>query len=168
MDPRNSNIIPFKLDDFKTRLSHQLAFHIATKIARKTIHRTVLDKGASTSVMSLSCWRAIGSSKINRSPTTLNTFDGHGFQPYGLLPTIYVEVGGKSVSIHIEVIDTPLDYNLLLGRNWFYVMQAVASIVFRIVQFPFQGNIFTVDQLDFITPSSITNDANNVPLLNTT
>ena len=26
MDPKNSNIITFKLDDFKTRLSHQLAF----------------------------------------------------------------------------------------------------------------------------------------------
>ena len=52
MDPENSNIITFKLDDFKTRISHQLAFHIATKIAGKTIRRTVLDEGASTSVMS--------------------------------------------------------------------------------------------------------------------
>ena len=55
MDPKNSNIITFKLDDFKTRLSHQLAFQITTKIARNTIHRTILDEGASTSVMSLSC-----------------------------------------------------------------------------------------------------------------
>ena len=55
MDPENSNIITFKLDDFKTRLSHQLAFKIAAKIARKTIRRTILDEGASTSVMSLSC-----------------------------------------------------------------------------------------------------------------
>ena len=46
-------------------------------------------------------------------------------------------------------------------------MQDVASTIFRIVQFPFQGQIVTVDQLDFITPSTITNDANNVPLLNT-
>ena len=65
MDPENSNIITFKLDDFKTRLSHQLAFQIATKIAGKTIRRTVLDEGASTSVMSLSYWRAIGSLEIN-------------------------------------------------------------------------------------------------------
>ena len=99
MDPENSNIITFKLDDFKMRLSNQLAFQIATKIAGKTIRRTVLDKGASTSVMSLSCWTAIGSSEINCSPTTLKDFDGCGFQPYGLLPTIHVELGGKSVSI---------------------------------------------------------------------
>ena len=33
MDPENSNIITFKLDDFKMRLLDQLAFQIATKIA---------------------------------------------------------------------------------------------------------------------------------------
>ena len=46
-------------------------------------------------------------------------------------------------------------------------MQAVASTIFWIIQFPFQGHIVTVDQLDFIMPSAITNDANSVPLLNT-
>ena len=76
-----------------------------------------MDEGASTSVMSLSCWRAIGSPEINRSPATLKDFDGRGFQPYGLLPSIHVELGGKLVSIHIEVIGAPLDYNLLLGCN---------------------------------------------------
>ena len=121
-DPENSNIITFKLDDFKTRLSHQLAFHISTKIAGKTICHTVLEEGSSTSVMSLSCWRAIGSLEINRFPTTLKDFDGCRFQHYGLLPAIHVELGGNSVSIHIEFINAPLDYNLLLGCNWFYAM----------------------------------------------
>ena len=93
MDLENSNVITFKLDDFKTQLSHQLDFQISTKIARKTIRHTVLDKGASTSVMSLSCWRAIVSPEINRSPTIRKALDGHGFQPYGLLPAIHVELG---------------------------------------------------------------------------
>ena len=88
MDPENSNIIDFKLDDFKTRLSHQLAFQLTTKIVGKSICCTVLDEGASTLVMSISCWRAIGSPEINHSPTILKAFDGFGFQPYGLLPSI--------------------------------------------------------------------------------
>ena len=88
MDPENSDIITFKLDDFKMRLSHQLAFQISTKITGKTICYTILDEGASTSVMSLSCWRAIGSLEINCSPTTLEDFDGHDFQTYGLLPAL--------------------------------------------------------------------------------
>ena len=88
MDHENSNIIAFKLDDFKTRLSHQLDFQLNTKVTGKNICRTILDEGTSTSVMSLSCWRAIGSPEINRSPTTLKAFDGHGFQPYGLFPSL--------------------------------------------------------------------------------
>ena len=44
MVPENSNIIAFKLDDFKPRLSHQLAFQLSTKAIGKTIHRIVLDK----------------------------------------------------------------------------------------------------------------------------
>ena len=83
MDPENSNVIAFKLDDFKINLSHILYFHISTNISSKNIHHTILDKGASTSFMSLSCWRAIGSPEINRSPTTLKAFDSCGFQPYG-------------------------------------------------------------------------------------
>ena len=117
--------------------------------------------------MSLSCWRAIGSLEINRSPTTLKAFDGHGFQPYGLLPTLQTKLGEKSVYIHVEFIDSPLYYNLLLGHNWLYAMQVVASSIFWIVQFPFQGRIVTIYQLDFISPNSISNDVNSVPLLTT-
>ena len=55
IDSVNSNHLMFSLDNFKTRLSHQLAFQINTSICGKNIHRTVLDEGASTSIMSLSC-----------------------------------------------------------------------------------------------------------------
>ena len=137
MDPKNSNVIAFKLDDFKSRLSHQLTFQLSTKVIGKKIHRTVLDEGTSTSFMSLFCWTAVGSPKINCSPLTLKAFDGRGFQPYGLLSSLLVEVGGKLVSIHVEVIDAPLEYNLLLGRNWFCALQALAPSVFRVVQFSF-------------------------------
>ena len=84
----NNNIIGFKLNDFKYRLFHQLAFQLSTKAIGNIICRTILDKGASTSVMYLSCWRAIGSPEINREPTPLKDFDGRNFQPYGLLPSL--------------------------------------------------------------------------------
>ena len=116
-DPENNKITTFKLDDFNTRLSHQLDFQLSTKSIGNTIHRTTLEEGTSTSVMSLSCWRAIGSPEVNRSPTTLKAFDGRGFKPYGLLPSLQIELGGKSVSIHVEIVDAPLDYNIFLGCN---------------------------------------------------
>ena len=55
--------------------------------------------------------------------------------------------------IEVEVVDAPLYYNLLLGRNWMYSMQAVASSLFRVVCFPFNGKIVTIDQTSFKNPS---------------
>ena len=90
----------------------------------------VLDEGASTSVLSLSCWKDLGSPKLVTSPMTLKAFDGWGFQSHGLISALAVELVEKTLSIKIEVVDAPLDYNLLLGRNWFYAMIAVASTIF--------------------------------------
>ena len=81
--------------------------------------------------MSLSYWKAIGSPELVKSSTTLKAFDGRGFHPYGLMRILSVELGEKTVSIQVEVVDAPLDYNLLLGINWFYAMTVVASTVFR-------------------------------------
>ena len=58
-------------------------------------------------------------------------------------------MGGKIVSIQVEVVDAPLDYNLLLGRNWFYSMIVVVFSVFHMLQFPHEGKIVTIDQLHY-------------------
>ena len=47
----------------------------------------------------------------------LTAFDGRSFRPHGILPSLKVHLGGKTVAIEVEVVDAPLDYNLLLGRN---------------------------------------------------
>ena len=81
------------------------------------VFQMVLDEGASTSVLSLTCWKALGSPELVTSPTTMKAFDIRGFHPHGLISALAVELGGKTVSIQVEVVDAPLDYNLLLGRN---------------------------------------------------
>jgi hypothetical protein len=45
----------------------------------KNIFRTVVDEGASTCVMSLACWKAIGQPVLSPSPTLLTAFDGCSF-----------------------------------------------------------------------------------------
>ena len=47
------------------------------------------------------------------------------------------------------MVDVLLDYNILLGQNWMYSMQVVASSLFRVVCFPFNGKIITIDQKYF-------------------
>ena len=74
LDPDNTNLIHFNVENYKSRLPHKLPFQIITKVVEKKVFRTVLDEGASTSVLSLSCWKAIGSPELVTSPTTLKPF----------------------------------------------------------------------------------------------
>ena len=117
LDLDNTNLIHFNVDNYKSKLPHQLAFQITTRVVGIKVHRTILDEGDSTSVLSVSCWRVISSPELMKSPTTLKAFDERGFQPHGLLPTLSIELGGNIVSIQVEVVDAPLDYNMLLGRK---------------------------------------------------
>jgi hypothetical protein len=47
-------------------------------------------------------------------------------------------------------------------------MIVFASSVFRCVQFPYQGKIFTINQLDYCTPDARTPTSNNIPFLGDT
>jgi hypothetical protein len=65
IDPTDTNLIIFNLEDHIPRLPPQLAFHIQVIVSDKNICHTVIDEGALTCVMSLSCWKAIGSPSLN-------------------------------------------------------------------------------------------------------
>jgi hypothetical protein len=130
IDPDSSNHIMFNLENYASRISHQLAFQVDVVVHNQQIHRTILDEGASTCVMSLVCWKGLKSPTLNKSPMMLHSFDGRGFHPHGILQSLPIQLGGKTVTVDVEVVDAPLNYNLLLGRSWFYAMTVVASSVF--------------------------------------
>jgi hypothetical protein len=48
------------------------------------------------------------------------------------------------------VVQDPLDFYLLLGRDYVYAMKAIVSTLFCVISFPHNGRIVTVDQLSFI------------------
>ena len=75
----------------------------------------MLDEGEATYIMSYSCWQALGSPTLTASKTVLKAFDGHLFTPHGIFATFPIELGGKIVTVEVEVVNAPLDYNLLLG-----------------------------------------------------
>ena len=54
----------FHLSDVKIRLPYHVALLIDVIHGGNTIGRTVVDEGASTCVMSLSCWKALGSPEL--------------------------------------------------------------------------------------------------------
>jgi hypothetical protein len=165
IDPTDTNLIIFDLEDHIPRLPPQLAFQIQVVVADKNICRTIIDEGASTCVMSVSCWKAIGSPPLTESHNTLKAFNGSGFKPYGVLPSLPITLEGKSVNVEVEVFDAPLDYNLLLGRSWIDSMHAVVSTLFHVVHFPHQGKVVTVDQLAFFNSDAHTS---NIPFISKT
>ena len=50
------------------------------------------------------------------------------------------------------VVQGPLDFNLLVGRDYVYSMKAVVSTLFRVMYFPHDGKILTVDKISFVKP----------------
>jgi hypothetical protein len=135
-----------------------------TKTFTRNIFRMVVDEGASTCIMLLACWKAIGQPALSPSPTLLTAFDGHSFRPHGIIPSFPVQLGEKTVCVEVEVVDAPLDYNLLLGQSWTYSMQAVVATVFRVLLFPHEGRIVTIDQLSFSRPDPALG-ASTVPMI---
>jgi hypothetical protein len=54
------------------------------------------------------------------------------------------------------VVQDPLYFTLLLGWDYVYAMKAIVSTLFRVIYFPHDGRIVTIDQLSFIGPDWIT------------
>jgi hypothetical protein len=69
------------------------------------------------------------------------------------------------VEVEVEIVDAPMDYNLLLGRNWTYVMVVVVSSVFRTLCFPHQGEIVTIDQLSFAYSNPTASIGSSIPVI---
>ena len=145
VDFADVSLLSFDPEHSEPRLPHSIALQISMGCLGKQVHRTVLDEGAATCIMSFTCWQALGSPTLAASQTVLKAFDGHVFSPHGILTTFPIELGGKIVTIEVEVVNAPLDYNLLLGLSWFYPMRAVASTMYRLVRFPHQGRIVSID-----------------------
>ena len=80
--------------------------------------------------MSLSCLKGLGYPTLSQSTNMLTDFDGRSFQSHSILPSLEIQLGGKTFTIEVEVVDAPLDYNILLGRNLMYYMKVVASSLF--------------------------------------
>jgi hypothetical protein len=167
VDPADTRLITFDLDSCEPRLPAAVAIQIPVKIRNITVHRCIIDEGASTCIMSKTVWQKLGSPELLPSAITLRAYDGRPSSPEGLFQNVPVELGGKTILIDIEVIDAQLDYNILLGRTYMYAMKAVASSVFRTIMFPHNGKIVTIDQVSHYEPNPSANLDNILPLIHT-
>jgi hypothetical protein len=162
INPIYTNLIIFYLEDNIPRLPHQLSFQIQVIVEKKKICRTIVDEGASTCIMSVTCWKSIVSPTLTESHNTLKYFNCTWFKPYGVLPLLSIALEGKEIIVEVEVFDAPLDYNLLLGRSWINPLHANVSTFFCVIHFPHKGKVFMVDHLAFFSSDSCTS---NIPFI---
>jgi hypothetical protein len=69
------------------------------------------------------------------------------------------------MEVDVEVVDAPLDYNLLLGCNWTYAMTVVMSSIFHTLCFPHEGKIVMIDQLSFLYASPNESILPSIPMI---
>lgn len=92
----------------------------------------------------------------------MEAFDGSGSQHFGVLPNLAITLEGKKMQVKVDNIDANLNYNILLDRSWTHAMHVVASSLFRVICFPHQEKIVTINQLSFFASSS---SDGNVPYM---
>ena len=102
---------------------------------------TIIDEGASVSILSSTAWKALGSPSLLPEMRNLIGFDKGTSRPLGIFPSLPITLRGKNIYLNIMVVQGPLDYNLLLGHDYIYSMGAIVSSLFRVMCFPHEGRV---------------------------
>jgi hypothetical protein len=138
------------------RLPSHIPFQITVQVRGRDVPQTLIYEGASISILSSVAWYALGCPQLAPVTQNLLAFNRRASQPLGILPQFPVTLGGKTVFIDVMVVRDPLDFTLLLGQDYVYDMKAIVSTLFRVISFPHDGRIVTIDQLSFIGPDWVT------------
>jgi hypothetical protein len=137
-------------------LPSHIPFQIIVHVCGRDIPQTLIDEGASVSILSFVSWYALGCPQLAPVTQNLLAFNRRTSQPLGILPQFSITLGGKIVFINVMVVRDPLDFSLLLGQDYVYSMKALVSTLFRVISFPHDGRIVTIDQLSFMGPDWVT------------
>ena len=140
-----------------------MPFEITVQAFGLVIPSTIIDEGVSVSVLSSTTWQAFGSPPLAPVTQNLLAFNRRTSQPLGILPRLPITLGGKTVHMDVMVFPGPLDFNLLLGRDYTYAMGVLFSSLFRVVYFPHEGWIVTIDQISFFGLDVATGPPSSLP-----
>jgi hypothetical protein len=154
--PPSNEAIRFDWDVLTgSRLPSYIPFQITVQVCGRDVTKTLIDEGSSVSILSSIAWQALGCPSLAPVTQNLLAFNRRTSQPLGTLPQFPMTLGGKTVFIDVMVVQDPLDFSLLLGRDYIYAMKAIVSTLFRVISFPHDGRVVTIDQLSFIDPAWI-------------
>jgi hypothetical protein len=127
-------------------LSH-IPFHITVQVCDRDIPQTLIDEGESISIFSSFSWQDLGFPQLAPVTQNLLSFNKRTSQPLGNLPRFRVNLGGKTVFIDVMVVQDPLDFSLILGRDYVYSMKAIFSTLFCVISFPHDGSVISSNNI---------------------
>ena len=70
---------------------------------------TIVDEGASVSILSSTTWKYLGSPQVVLATNQTLTFNRRPTAPLGILPHLPITLGGKTICIDVMVVQGPLD-----------------------------------------------------------
>ena len=89
-DDNSSTMIKFETMGVQPRFPYYVSLLIHVECLNMIVKCTVIDEGATVSVMSLSCWKGLGSPKLSQSTNMFTYFDGISFWPQEILFSLKV------------------------------------------------------------------------------
>jgi hypothetical protein len=97
-------------------LPSHIPFQIIVQVCGRDVPQTLIDEGASVSILSSIAWQDLGYPPLAPVTQNLLAFNRRTNQPLGTLPQFPVTLGGKTVFIDVMVVQDPLDFLYSLGE----------------------------------------------------
>jgi hypothetical protein len=124
-------MVSFDWNDLvNTLLPYFSPFQIRFEVNSKNIYRCIVDKGASTIILSSLTWKYLGSSELVFTSHEPLDFDRRPTEYLGILPQLHISLGGKNFLVDVIVVQGQLYFNMLLERDYVYAMNVVVSMLF--------------------------------------
>ncbi|XP_028069015.1 uncharacterized protein LOC114271600 [Camellia sinensis] len=136
--PKKAPSIAFNDSDLVgMTISHIDPLIIRLCVNQFTIERILVDPGSTSKVMYYETLIKLG---INESDLSLAPYPLFGFNmnpeyPLGKI-TLPVRAGSRIVKVEFLVVKLPSLYNVIMGRTWLHIMQAVPSTYHQLMRFP--------------------------------
>jgi hypothetical protein len=148
MFPPSLGMVSFDWNDLlEPVLPSSTPFQIMVKVNSTRIFHCIVDEGASTSILSSLTWQDLGSPNLVLATGELLDFNIISTEVLGILPQFPITLGRNIVLVDLLVVPGPLYFNMILGRDYVYVMNVMVSTLFRVMYFPHNRSIVTIDQL---------------------
>ena len=85
-------MIKFETHGVHPCLPYYVPHLVHVECLNNTIKHIAIDEGATASMMSLSCWKGLGSPTLSKLGNMLIAFDGISFRPHGIIPSLALQL----------------------------------------------------------------------------